>query len=66
MPAPADGSVVATRRWFDEHGGAVPTCEPGVQLPPQMSKEAVLERYHQHTKNCKDCSQVRPCHVGMR
>ncbi|PNW70550.1 hypothetical protein CHLRE_17g724600v5 [Chlamydomonas reinhardtii] len=58
MPAPADGSVVATRRWFDEHGGAVPTCEPGVQLPPQMSKEAVLERYHQHTKNCKDCSQA--------
>ncbi|KAG2437791.1 hypothetical protein HXX76_005411 [Chlamydomonas incerta] len=58
MPAPADGSVVAARRWFDEHGGAVPTCEPGVQLPPQMSKEAVLERYHQHTKQCKDCSQA--------
>ncbi|KAG2449747.1 hypothetical protein HYH02_005272 [Chlamydomonas schloesseri] len=58
MPAPADGSVVATRRWFEEHGGAVPTCEPGTPMPPQMSKAEVLERYHQHTKHCKDCSQA--------
>ncbi|KAG2449744.1 hypothetical protein HYH02_005270 [Chlamydomonas schloesseri] len=58
MPAPADGSVVATRRWFEEHGGAVPTCEPGTPMPPQLSKRDAIERYHQHTKHCKVCSQA--------
>ena len=58
MPAPADGAVVGTRRWFDEHGGVVPTCEAGVAMPPQLSKRDAIERYHQHTKHCKVCSQV--------
>ncbi|KXZ51963.1 hypothetical protein GPECTOR_11g86 [Gonium pectorale] len=55
MPAPADSSVVAMRRWLDEFGGAVPTCEPGAPLPPAMSKREVLDRYSQHTKDCRHC-----------
>ncbi|KAG2447658.1 hypothetical protein HYH02_007574 [Chlamydomonas schloesseri] len=60
MPAPADGSVVATRQWLDTHGRHLPTCAPedATRMPPCMSKAEVLERYHQHTKNCRACSQA--------
>ncbi|KXZ51973.1 hypothetical protein GPECTOR_11g95 [Gonium pectorale] len=57
MPAAADSSVVAMRRWLDEFGRAVPTCEPGAPLPPAMSKREVLDRYSQHTKDCSHCQK---------
>ena len=31
---------------------------PDRQLPPPLSKEQLLERYHAHTKNCASCSQA--------
>ncbi|GLC69204.1 hypothetical protein PLESTF_000801700 [Pleodorina starrii] len=58
MPAPADGSVVAFRRWFDKFGGAVPTCEPGTPLPPLITKRQLLDRYEQHTVNCRHCQKA--------
>ncbi|PNH10689.1 Pheophorbide a oxygenase, chloroplastic [Tetrabaena socialis] len=51
MPAQAD-------RWLDERGGAVPTCELGTPMPPQMTKRQVLDRYSQHTQHCKHCQQA--------
>ncbi|KAG2490575.1 hypothetical protein HYH03_010969 [Edaphochlamys debaryana] len=66
MPAPADGSVVAMRRWFDEFGGAVPTCEPGTPMPPQMTKREVQDRYHTHTVNCRHCKKaMRNTEIAM-
>ncbi|PNH01637.1 Protochlorophyllide-dependent translocon component 52, chloroplastic [Tetrabaena socialis] len=58
MPAAADASVVATRRWLDEFGGAVPTCEPCTPMPPQMSKADALDRYSQHTAGCRHCKKA--------
>ncbi|KAG2490580.1 hypothetical protein HYH03_010974 [Edaphochlamys debaryana] len=70
MPAPADGSVVAMRRWFDEFGGAqqgaVPTCEPGTPMPAQMTKRQTIDRYSQHTAHCRHCSKaLRNTERGM-
>ncbi|GFR42568.1 hypothetical protein Agub_g3466, partial [Astrephomene gubernaculifera] len=58
MPAPADSSVIAMRRWLDEFGGRVPTCEPDTPMPPQMSKRQVLDRYSQHTQHCSHCKKA--------
>ncbi|KXZ52663.1 hypothetical protein GPECTOR_9g708 [Gonium pectorale] len=55
MPAPADGSVVALRRWLDSHGAPTPTCETGTRLPPLLPKREVLDRYGQHTAGCAAC-----------
>lgn len=31
---------------------------PNEKLPPALSKEQLLERYHSHTKNCASCSKA--------
>ena len=31
---------------------------PGQELPPALSKEELLERYHSHTKHCASCSKA--------
>jgi len=60
MPATADSSVVAWRRWLRDYGGDVPTCTEAdtAAMPPLMSREQVLDRYSQHTAHCKDCKQA--------
>ncbi|KAG2490576.1 hypothetical protein HYH03_010970 [Edaphochlamys debaryana] len=66
MPAPGDRSVVALRKWLDELGGAVPTCEPGTPMPPQMTKRQTIDRYAQHTAHCRHCSEaLRNTERGM-
>ncbi|KAG2490582.1 hypothetical protein HYH03_010976 [Edaphochlamys debaryana] len=66
MPAPADRSVIAARRWLEEFGGAVPTCEPGTPMPAQMTKRQTIDRYSQHTAHCRHCSEaLRNTERGM-
>ena len=31
---------------------------PDEDLPPALSEEQLLDRYHSHTKNCASCSQA--------
>jgi len=58
MPAAVDRPVVALRQWLQRWAGtAVPTCEPDAVMPQQMRKEEVLDRFHQHTVNCKHCTE---------
>ena len=52
LPTQADRYVVAFRKWINEFA-ADPF--PGQSLPPQLSIEALLDRYHSHTKNCSSC-----------
>jgi hypothetical protein len=61
MPAPADAPVVAWRQWLQDFGGSVPTCSPEDQalMPGPITKRQALDRYSQHTVNCKDCREVR-------
>lgn len=55
LPTQADRYVVAFRKWISEF-----TADPfpGQSLPPQLSTEALMERYHSHTKHCSSCASA--------
>lgn len=64
MPASADIGVVAFRKWLEGHAEEAPTLVGSVaEMPPQMPREQVLNRYDQHVKGCKHCLNVS-CWVG--
>jgi phenylpropionate dioxygenase-like ring-hydroxylating dioxygenase large terminal subunit len=52
MPTKADSFVFAFRQWVNQYH-ADPF--PGESLPPLLSTEALLERYHSHTEKCASC-----------
>lgn len=54
-------SVLAWRKWFHKEGqGGHWRASGQLATPaPQLSREQLLDRYHQHTKNCPACSKVR-------
>jgi len=59
MPTKADVYVSAFRKWVSQIAGGGPAWPKGMDtsLPPQeTSREALLDRYHSHTKNCKSCA----------
>ncbi|GAQ78147.1 pheophorbide a oxygenase family protein [Klebsormidium nitens] len=59
MPTPADRFVLAFRQWLNRYaGGGVPWAELGVpELDVKLtSREAVMDRWHQHTTQCTTCS----------
>ncbi|KAL6749465.1 pheophorbide a oxygenase [Haematococcus lacustris] len=60
MPANADSAVVAWRKWLSKFGGEVPTCTAAdaALMPPLMPKEQVLDRYQQHTAQCRTCQSA--------
>ena len=49
----ADRYVKALHDWVNRHGG-----EPfaGQPLPARLDREALMDRYHSHTKHCRSCS----------
>ncbi|MGB3295702.1 MAG: Rieske 2Fe-2S domain-containing protein [Phormidesmis sp.] len=53
LPTQADSYVVAFRQWVSEF-----TADPfpSQSLPPKWSTEALMDRYHSHTKHCSSCS----------
>lgn len=52
LPTKADRFVFEFRQWFSTFG-ADPF--PNQPLPIRQSREALLDRYHSHTKHCKSC-----------
>ena len=52
LPTRADSFVSQLRKWVNEFQ-ADPF--PGQPLPPAQSTEALLDRYHSHTKHCASC-----------
>ena len=55
LPTKADLYVSELRQWVSlYHADPFPENE----LPPALSKEQLLDRYHSHTKNCASCSQA--------
>jgi phenylpropionate dioxygenase-like ring-hydroxylating dioxygenase large terminal subunit len=55
LPTKADLFVNSLRQWVNKFE-ADPF--PGKSLPPALSKEQLLDRYHSHTIHCKSCSQA--------
>ena len=61
MPSSADVYVNAFRNWIVDVANGGPSWPEGMstKLPPQEeTREALLDRYHAHTKNCKSCAQA--------
>ena len=55
LPTKADLYVSELRQWVSlYHADPFPESK----LPPALSKEQLLDRYHSHTKNCASCSQA--------
>ncbi|NJM65694.1 MAG: Rieske 2Fe-2S domain-containing protein [Acaryochloris sp. RU_4_1] len=52
MPTRADRFVVALHQWLQRYN-ADPF--PDQQLPPELGREQVIERYHSHTVHCASC-----------
>ena len=52
LPTKADLFVSELRKWVNQY-----QAEPflGQSLPPILSSEILLDRYHSHTKNCASC-----------
>lgn len=52
-----DAPVLAYRKWVDRHGPNMPWRYPPTApvVGETMPREAIIERYHQHTKDCKSC-----------
>ena len=55
LPTKADLYVSELRQWVNLYHAAP---FPERSLPPALSKEQLLDRYHSHTKNCASCSQA--------
>ncbi|PZO11381.1 MAG: cell death suppressor protein Lls1 [Leptolyngbya foveolarum] len=53
LPTQADSYVVAFRKWVSEFAS---DPFPDQHLPSQQSTEALMDRYHSHTKHCSSCS----------
>lgn len=52
----ADTAVSSFRQWFDTQGGGGPSFPGGQRIDGrELSKEELLDRFKQHTKDCKAC-----------
>jgi pheophorbide a oxygenase len=62
MPTASDTSVRAFRSWFKTEGQGQPKWAVGISdsssSSAELTREALLERYHSHTKNCKSCREA--------
>lgn len=59
-PTTSDLAVRSIRNWLDNMAGPVPwpSSAPADMHTREIPREELLDRYHQHTKHCKNCSQV--------
>ena len=61
MPAPADAFVSAFHAWLAGAGGGGPFGPMDsawlARAGPQLTQDALLDRYETHTKHCASCSR---------
>lgn len=66
LPTKADRYVFELRQWVNQYN-ADPF--PEQTLPPPLSKDALLDRYHSHTVKCASCSgaltRMRQIRMGV-
>lgn len=60
-PTTSDLAVRTIRNWLENMASPVPwpSNAPADMHIRDIPREELLNRYHQHTKHCKNCSQVR-------
>eukprot|EP00210_Caulerpa_lentillifera_P001760 g1690.t1 len=59
IPTNADTLVLSFRKWFEANKTeAVDKGSESFTTQTALSKEQLLDRYEQHTKHCKTCSQA--------
>lgn len=62
MPTSADRLVIEFHSWFDRFcNGQLPWHEVGIDptlATEEVSREVLLDRYHQHTRHCSSCRQA--------
>ncbi|MFB2936631.1 Rieske 2Fe-2S domain-containing protein [Aerosakkonemataceae cyanobacterium BLCC-F154] len=52
LPTKADSFVFELRQWVNQYSV---DPFPNTSLPPALSREELLDRYHSHTTKCKSC-----------
>lgn len=66
LPTKADRFVLELRQWVNQYKADLFAGEP---LPPPLSKEQLLDRYHSHTVNCTSCraasSNIKRLRMGL-
>ena len=64
LPTSMDIGVMAFRHWLADLAGPVrwPAGTTAQQQSQPQSRQQLLDRYNQHTKHCKNCSQVGLLH----
>jgi phenylpropionate dioxygenase-like ring-hydroxylating dioxygenase large terminal subunit len=66
LPTKADRYVFELRQWVNQYNA---NPFPEQTLPPPLSKEALLDRYHSHTVKCASCSgalrRMRQIRMGV-
>ena len=55
LPTKADTYVSELRKWVNQYNA---NPFPGESLPPRLSTEELLDRYHSHTKHCGSCRKA--------
>ena len=55
LPTKADRFILELRSWVNRYNANPFLGEP---LPPALSREKLLDRYHSHTKKCSSCSKA--------
>ncbi|KAK9835403.1 hypothetical protein WJX81_007403 [Elliptochloris bilobata] len=60
LPAGADKSAIAFRKWYHGRGagGYVRAAGGTPSRPPQLTREQIMDRWHQHTAHCPSCSKA--------
>ena len=55
--------MLAWRKWFHKQGQSGHWRQLGREAKPapDLAREQLLDRFHQHTKNCPSCSKVHFC-----
>jgi hypothetical protein len=58
-----DRSVLAWRKWYHKQGqgGFWKAAGRPATPAPELTREQLLDRFHQHTKQCPSCSKVTRC-----
>ena len=65
LPTSADRLIIEFRNWFDKYSqGKLPWSQVGIKVPESStlqindSRQALLDRYKQHTQNCSSCRKA--------
>lgn len=63
LPTSADRLIIEFRHWFDRYcHGQLPWSEVGIDVSPTRNinyhRQQILDRYQQHTQNCRSCREA--------